>query len=86
MMGWKRQNLIAFALTARTPEQIEQATQALHDWLRQHPEDHSLEDACEVLFMRQPTANFTSASIHCCTAFSHARPKSSKRSFRPYCA
>ena len=57
MREHKRQELIAFVLTARTPEQIEQATQALDDWLRQYPEDHSLEDACEVLAMRQPAAN-----------------------------
>ena len=50
------QELVAFALTARTPEQIAQATQALDDWLQQHPEDRSLEDAYEVLAMRQPMA------------------------------
>jgi hypothetical protein len=49
----ERQDLIAFALTARTPADIVQATQMLDDWLRRYPEDHSIADAYEVLALRQ---------------------------------
>lgn len=49
----QRQDLVAFVLTARTPEQTAQAVQVLNEWLRQHPEDHNLEDAYEVLALRQ---------------------------------
>ena len=48
----ERENLIAFALTARTPDDIARAKQKLDAWLRRYPEDHSLEDAYSVLALR----------------------------------
>ncbi|HLK57445.1 MAG TPA: hypothetical protein VKU00_12825 [Chthonomonadaceae bacterium] len=47
-----REQVIAHALTARTPTEIAAAKTVLSDWLDKHPDDTSTEDLFEVLALR----------------------------------
>ena len=47
-----REQVIAQALTARTPTEISTAKQSLSAWLDRYPEDTSIEDVFEVLALR----------------------------------
>ncbi|HLK61630.1 MAG TPA: hypothetical protein VKU00_34100 [Chthonomonadaceae bacterium] len=49
----EREHLILFAHEANTLEEIEQATDALRQWVRQHPEDLGIRDAFEPLSHRK---------------------------------
>ena len=49
----ERERIIAQALNARTLPEIEKAAQALRNWIQEHPEDLSAEDALEPLALRR---------------------------------
>ena len=49
----KREYIIKQALSAKTLPDIEVAVQALREWIEQHPEDLSAEDALEPLAVRR---------------------------------
>ena len=58
-----RQQLIQQVLGARSLAEIADATQALHRWLTQHPDDLGIVDGFEALAMMQECAEAREATV-----------------------
>jgi hypothetical protein len=49
----QREEIVVQALNARTLPEIEAASQAVRQWMQNHPEDLSIEDVLEPLALRR---------------------------------